>query len=161
MYLSIWLSYSKRKCEFPCPKCFHNAKITVDLNAVSLYTDVEIVQSGLDRYTKQRTKEDAMVDDAINAFADAMVKEGRLTEEQVGELQGKKYALIGEIGASALDKVEEITFRMDNLAIARQMEERLNTLLSETEDVAREDQIFLRDGVEMAMAAKKKRCYKA
>ena len=31
-------------------------------------------------------------------------------------------------------------------------EERMNTLLSETEDVAREDQIFLRDGVEMAMA---------
>ena len=30
-------------------------------------------------------------------------------------------------------------------------EERLNTLLSETEDVAREDQIFIRDGVEMAM----------
>ncbi|MBR5196791.1 MAG: hypothetical protein IKW42_01075 [Alistipes sp.] len=30
-------------------------------------------------------------------------------------------------------------------------EERMNTLLSETEDVAREDQIFLRDGVEMAM----------
>ena len=30
------------------------------------------------------------------------------------------------------------------------------TLLSETEDVAREDQIFLRDGVEMAMAAKKR-----
>lgn len=35
-------------------------------------------------------------------------------------------------------------------------EERLNTLLSETEDVAREDQIFLLDGVEMAMAAKKR-----
>ena len=31
-------------------------------------------------------------------------------------------------------------------------DERLNTLVSETEDVAREDQIFLRDGVEMAMA---------
>ena len=31
-------------------------------------------------------------------------------------------------------------------------EERLNTLLSETEDVAREDQIFLQDGVEMAIA---------
>lgn len=29
-------------------------------------------------------------------------------------------------------------------------EEQLNTLLSETEDIAREDQIFLRDGVEMA-----------
>ena len=34
-------------------------------------------------------------------------------------------------------------------------EERLNTLLSETEDVAREDQIFLREGAEMAMARKK------
>ena len=30
-------------------------------------------------------------------------------------------------------------------------EERMNTLLSETEDVAREDQIFLREGMEMAM----------
>lgn len=30
--------------------------------------------------------------------------------------------------------------------------EQLNALLSKTEDVAREDQIFLRDGVEMAMA---------
>ena len=35
-------------------------------------------------------------------------------------------------------------------------EERLNTLLSETEDVARENQIFLREGAEMAMAEKKK-----
>lgn len=35
-------------------------------------------------------------------------------------------------------------------------EERMNTLLSETADVAREDQIFLRDGVEMAMTEKKK-----
>ena len=34
-------------------------------------------------------------------------------------------------------------------------EERLNTLLSETEDVARENQIFLREGAEMAMAEKK------
>ena len=32
------------------------------------------------------------------------------------------------------------------------VEERLNTLISETEDVAREDQIFLRDGMEMASA---------
>ena len=31
----------------------------------------------------------------------------------------------------------------------------MNTLLSETEDVAREDQIFLREGAEMAMARKK------
>ena len=35
-------------------------------------------------------------------------------------------------------------------------EERMNTLLSETEDVAREDQIFLREGAEMAMAERKR-----
>ena len=35
-------------------------------------------------------------------------------------------------------------------------EERRATLLSETEDVAREDQILLREGAEMAMARKKR-----
>ena len=59
---------------------------------------------------------------------------------------------------------------LDNLNIARQMEERGDsaldirmatgwergaTLLSVTEDVARDDQIFLREGVEMAMAKKR------
>ena len=51
---------------------------------------------------------------------------------------GVRYSIIGEVGVSA---------RLNMSA-----EERMNTLLSETEDVAREDQIFLRDGVEMAMA---------
>ena len=40
-----------------------------------------------------------------------------------------RFSLIGEIGASALDMAEEATFRMDNLAIARQMEERGDSAL--------------------------------
>ena len=63
----------------------------------------------------------------------------------VDELQGVKYSIIGEVEARNVQK-----------RINMSAEERLNTLLSETEDVAREDQIFLRDGVEMAMAEKKK-----
>ena len=59
----------------------------------------------------------------------------------VDELQGVKYSIIGEVEARNVQK------RLNMSA-----EERLNTLLSETEDVAREDQIFLRDGVGMAMA---------
>ena len=34
-----------------------------------------------------------------------------------------RYSFAGEIGAAALDAAEEVTIRMDNLAIARQMEE--------------------------------------
>ena len=63
----------------------------------------------------------------------------------VDELQGVKFSIIGEVEARNVQK------RLNMSA-----EERLNTLLSETEDVAREDQIFIRDGVEMAMAEKKK-----
>lgn len=46
----------------------------------------------------------------------------------------------------------EVEARNVSARLNMSAEERLNTLLSETEDVAREDQIFLRDGVEMAMA---------
>ena len=60
-----------------------------------------------------------MVDDAINAFADAMVKEGRLTEEQVDELQGKKYSI--SISAEEFDAtrnlaVENLSIVMPNIA---------------------------------------------
>lgn len=47
----------------------------------------------------------------------------------VDELQGVKFSLIGEVGARALDMAEEVTIRMDNLAIARQMEERGDSAL--------------------------------
>ena len=46
----------------------------------------------------------------------------------------------------------EVEARNVSARLNMSAEERMNTLLSETEDVAREDQIFLRDGVEMAMA---------
>ena len=41
-----------------------------------------------------------------------------------------RYSIIGEKGASALDMAEEATIRMDNLAIARQMEERGDSALN-------------------------------
>ena len=41
-----------------------------------------------------------------------------------------RYSLIGEQGASALDMAEEATIRMDNLAIAREMEERGDSALN-------------------------------
>ena len=47
----------------------------------------------------------------------------------VDELQGVKFSLIGEVGATALDMAEEATIRMDNLTIARQMEERGDSAL--------------------------------
>ena len=50
----------------------------------------------------------------------------------------------------------EVEARNVSARINMTPEERRATLLSETEDVTREDQIFLRDGVEMAMAEKKK-----
>ena len=59
--------------------------------------------------------------------------------QKASAMEGVRFSLIGEVGATALDMAEEATIRMNNL-------------LSETEDVAREDQIFLREGAEMAMA---------
>ena len=40
-----------------------------------------------------------------------------------------RHSIIGEVGATALDMAEEATFRIDNLAIARQMEERGDSAL--------------------------------
>jgi hypothetical protein len=34
-----------------------------------------------------------------------------------------KYSIIGEIGAETLDKMEEVTFRLDNLKVAKEMQE--------------------------------------
>ena len=91
---------------------------------------IEIVKNGLDRYTKTRTTEEAMNEAAVQAFADAMVEQGRLTEEQVAEAMSQpKFSLIGEVGAEALDRAEEATTRLDDLNIARQMEERGDSAL--------------------------------
>ena len=42
--------------------------------------------------------------------------------QMVDEIEGAKYSLIGEKGASALDAFEESTTRLDNLNVAREME---------------------------------------
>ena len=95
---------------------------------------IDIVKEGLERYTKTRAKEDSMNNAAVQAFADAMVEQGRLTEAQVAEAMGAKYSVIGEIGTLALDKAEEATTRLDDLNVARQMEERGDSAV-ETKDI--------------------------
>lgn len=53
-----------------------------------------------------------------------------------------RYRFIGEQGAARLDAAEEATTRLD-----MPLEERRRTLAEEIEDVAREDQIFLKDAL--------------
>lgn len=53
-----------------------------------------------------------------------------------------RYRFIGEKGAANLDRAEEATFRLDNLAVAR-------------EDVRREDQLFLQNSFSASMCSDK------
>lgn len=48
--------------------------------------------------------------------------ESAASAEATGNSQRERLSLIGEQGASALDKAEEATTRLDNLAVAREME---------------------------------------
>ena len=60
------------------------------------------------------------------AKAEAKVAKAKATHEKakskVEPRYASRYSLIGEQGATALDKAEEATHRMDNLAVAREME---------------------------------------
>ena len=59
----------------------------------------------------------------INAFFPNQIKSA---EENVGTFDGSnpdiRYQFVGEKGASAMDKAEEASVRLDNLAVAREME---------------------------------------
>ncbi|MDD6593585.1 MAG: hypothetical protein PUF09_04875 [Bacteroidales bacterium] len=59
----------------------------------------------------------------INAFFPNQIKSA---EENVGTFDGSnpdiRYQFVGEKGASAMDKSEEASVRLDNLAVAREME---------------------------------------
>ena len=61
--------------------------------------------------------------DEINAFFPTQIKSA---EENVGTFDGSnpdiRYQFVGEKGASAMDKAEEASVRLDNLAVAREME---------------------------------------
>lgn len=63
----------------------------------------------------------------LRASYSGMVK-GNITEqagEQKNTANDKMFKIIGEKGAAALDKAQESTIRLDNLDVARQMEEQL------------------------------------
>ncbi len=61
--------------------------------------------------------------DEINAFFPTQIKSA---EENVGTFDGRnpdiRYQFVGERGAAAMDKAEEASVRLDNLAVAREME---------------------------------------
>ena len=61
--------------------------------------------------------------DEINAFFPTQIKSA---EENVGTFDGSnpdiRYQFVGESGAAAMDKAEEASVRLDNLAVAREME---------------------------------------
>ena len=61
--------------------------------------------------------------DEINAFFPTQIKSA---EENVGTFDGSnpdiRYQFVGERGAAAMDKAEEASVRLDNLAVAREME---------------------------------------
>lgn len=56
--------------------------------------------------------------------------ESAASAEATGNGQRERFSIIGEQGASALDMAEEATIRMDNLAVAREMEERGDSALN-------------------------------
>lgn len=92
-----------------------NLKNAVD--SLSVITDVynqayeEHKQGKSSEKTKESNKENGQdIDEYKNG-------DSAPSEEKV------KYSLIGEKGASALDHAEEVTTRLDNLAVAREMEE--------------------------------------
>ena len=61
--------------------------------------------------------------DEINAFFPTQIKSA---DENVGTFDGSnpdiRYQFVGEKGAAAMDKAEEASVRLDNLAVAREME---------------------------------------
>ena len=104
-----------------------------------------LLESRLNAVTKELEKLRA---EGKTEEADALVKLNKGLAEAVinndTDDYGNYQKLMGEVEA-----------RNVSARINMTPEERMNTLLSETEDVAREDQIFLREGAEMAMARKK------
>lgn len=121
-----------------------------------------LIAQGYDGFIR---KYDGVVEE-VNAFFPNQIKSAT---ENIGTFDQNnsdiRYQFVGERGAAAMDKAEEASVRLDNLAVAREMEaagkdakavklatgwERRRSLASETEDVAREDQIFLEDGLGMS-----------
>ena len=79
-------------------------------------------------YTDQQRKFNAFEKNLASVLNEAAKKEAKAEKKPTTE--GKtRNSLIGEVGATALDMAEEATIRMDNLAIARQMEERGDSAL--------------------------------
>ena len=78
-----------------------------------------LIERGYDGFIREY---DGEVEE-INAFFPSQIKSA---EENVGTFDGEnpdiRYQFVGEKGAAAMDKAEEANVRLDNLAVAREME---------------------------------------
>ena len=78
-----------------------------------------LIEQGYDGFIREY---DGEVEE-INAFFPSQIKSA---EENVGTFDGEnpdiRYQFVGEKGAAAMDKAEEANVRLDNLAVAREME---------------------------------------
>ena len=94
---------------------------------------IESVKEGLARYTKTCTAEVSMNNAAAQAFADAMVEQGRLTEAQVAEATGARYSLQGAV-ADILNRYDEGE-GLSNLGSIQDVADAIDALIAEsTED---------------------------
>ena len=109
---------------------------------------VEIVREGLGRYAATRRAEQAKTNEAIRSFAKRSVASGRISEEAANSVLEKidageyategpdlRFSVIGEVGALS-DKTKEGVARLENLEVARQMEQALNPDWKAKEDEA-------------------------
>ena len=94
---------------------------------------IESVKEGLARYTKTCTAEESMNNATVQAFADAMVEQGRLTEAQVAEATGARYSLQGAV-ADILNRYDEGE-GLSNLGSIQDVADAIDALIAEsTED---------------------------
>ena len=127
----------------------NNGDMETAQRIVEMFGDTKVVMPSNVVTPSLRTELEKLRAEGKTEEADALVKLNKGLAEAVinndTDDYGNYQKLMGEVEARNVSARYDMTSG-----------ERLNTLLSQTEDVAREDQIFLRDGVEMAMEGKKK-----
>ena len=97
---------------------FRGAGVGTDISLDNrIYVDGGIfTKADTDRYAKSGTQE-------IVVFEPSQIKSATDNTGEFSESGDIRFRFIGEKGAANLDKAEEATIRLDNLAVARQMEE--------------------------------------
>ena len=85
---------------------------------------IQILNEGQDKYRGVSPYlQDSYIDDHWDEIEDAVDEYNARLAEANEEVDTAKFSFIGEKGAKTADHAEEVTTRLDNLAVAREMEE--------------------------------------